>query len=317
MTIVTNGHTHLELGWMSNDCPDVTGQPFVHWVNRLVSRRFDADEDRERVTDAAIEDGILELMAAGTTHVGDISATGRSIGPLLASGLKGIVYVEVLGLDAQTAQTRFERARSIIDQWRPRERDAFKIGLSIHAPYSVMPELWQTALDYARREALPVCIHAAESAAEFDFWTRDSGPLVDEYYLALDQIPPKSPLVTPIQYLEDLGALDLNPLLVHGIHVTAADIMRIAAHECSVVHCPRSNLRLQCGRMPLEAYLTAGVPVYLGTDSRASAPSLDVHDDLEVAMGLHYGKVAPEAIAALIHQPLPLIPEEDETDSSA
>jgi len=315
MAIVTNGHTHLELGWMSGHCPAVTGQSFVSWANRLVSRRFDADDSREQVTDAAIEDGILELMAAGMTHVGDVSATGRSIGPLLASGLKGIVYVEVLGLDAVTAQTRFDRARAIIDQWRPQARDDFQIGLSIHAPYSVIPGLWEMALNYARREALPLCIHVAESAAEFDFWTRDTGPLVDEYYLALDLLPPKAPLITPVQYLEDIGALDLKPLLVHGIHVTAADIMRIAEHECAVVHCPRSNLRLQCGRMPLEAYLTAGVPVYLGTDSRASSPSLDVHDDLEVAMGLHYGRVAPEAIAALLHQPLPLAHNDVEADS--
>ena len=315
MAIVTNGHTHLELGWMSDDCPDVTGQPFVNWVNRLVSRRFDADDSREQVTDAAIEDGIFELISAGTTHVGDVSATGRSIGPLLASGLKGIVYVEVIGLDTRMAQTRFERARGIIEQWRPQARDDFQIGLSIHAPYSVMPSLWETGLDYARREALPLCIHVAESAAEYDFWTRDTGPLVDEYYLALDLLPPKAPLVSPIQYLEDIGALDLRPLLVHGIHVTAADIMRIAEHECSVVHCPRSNLRLQCGRMPLEAYLTAGVPVYLGTDSRASSPSLDVHDDLEVAMGLHYGKVAPESLAALIHRPLPFVDDDEDDDA--
>jgi len=316
MAIVTNGHTHLELGWMSDHCPDVTGQPFVNWMNRLLAREFPAGESPDAVTDAAIEDGILELLSAGTTHVGDISATGRSIEPLLASGLQGVVYVEVLGLDPAMAQQRFARARAIIERWRPQERNGLRIGLSIHAPYTVLPGLWDTALDYVRREDLPLCIHVAESAAEYDFWKHDTGPLVDEYYLANDLLPPPAPLVSPIEYLEDIGALALKPLLVHAVHVTAADIMRIAGHECSVVHCPRSNLRLQCGRMPLEAYLTAGVPVYLGTDSRASSPSLDVHDDLEVAMGLHYGKVAPEAIAALIRQPLPLAPDDAETGGS-
>jgi cytosine/adenosine deaminase-related metal-dependent hydrolase len=57
--------------------------------------------------------------------------------------------------------------------------------------------------------------------------------------------------------------------------------------------------------MPLEKYLAQGVPVYLGTDSLSSSPSLDVLDELEVAAALHYGKVQPEIIERLIHQPLP------------
>jgi len=72
-----------------------------------------------------------------------------------------------------------------------------------------------------------------------------------------------------------------------------------------VVHCPRSNLRLRCGRMPLEQYLAQGVPVYLGTDSLSSSPSLDVFDELEVAAALHHDSVEPEAIERLIHQPMP------------
>jgi len=97
---------------------------------------------------------------------------------------------------------------------------------------------------------------------------------------------------------------------VHTIHVAQEDVLRIAANDCSVVHCPRSNLRLQCGRMPLEAFLAAGVPVYLGTDSRASCPSLDIRDELEVAVALHHGKVSPEAIEAMLRRPLPYTVDE-------
>ena len=305
MTMITNAHTHLELGWMADLCPPVSGQSFVDWINRVLTRRFDAGESPEAIIDAAVEDGILELLSAGVTHVGDVTATGRSIGPLLASGLKGVVYVEVVGLDPQMTDQRFDRARAIIERSRPHERDDLRIGLSILAPYTVMPELWERALNYARAEALPLCIHVAESAAEYDFWTRDTGPLVDAYYLANGLLLLKAPLVTPVQYLADIGALDLKPLLVHAVHVTMADIMTLADHECSVVHCPRSNLRLRCGRMPVEALLSAGVPVYLGSESRAAAPSLDVRADLEVAVGLHHGKVAPEALEALLYQPLP------------
>src|SRR5690606_2287200 len=239
MTILTNAHTHLELGWLADACPGVSGQPFVSWLTHLVERRWRLGSDWRRIYEAAIEDGILELLASGATHVGDITATGISIGPLLASGLKGIVYVEVLGLDEAQADERLNQARAIIDAWRPKERSDMRVGLSIHAPYSVHPVLWEKALDYARREALPLCIHVAESAAEYDYLSLDTGPLVDEYYLALNLSPIRAPMVTPVQYLDNLGALELKPLLVHTIHVAQEDVLRIAANDCSVVHCPR------------------------------------------------------------------------------
>lgn len=302
---LTNAHTHLELSWLSDICPTVSGERFSRWIYNLIERGRELGERRAKVYEAAIEDGILELLSAGTTHVGDISFSGLSIGPLLNSGLQGIVYVEVLGLYEDRADAYLDHARAIIDQWRPKERNGMRVGLTIHAPYSTHPTLWKKALDYTRKEALPLCIHVAESPEEFDYLMHDRGALVDEYYLRLAMPPVPVPHMTPVQYLEDLGALELKPLLVHAIHVTAEDVLRIAANECSVAHCPRSNLRLQCGRMPLEAYLNAGVTVYLGTDSRASSPSLDVRGEVEVAAALHYGRVPPDEIEALVRQPFP------------
>ncbi len=310
MTVLTNAHTHLELSWLSDYCPPVSGASFVPWIGGLIERRWELRQDWERVYEAAVEDAILELLAAGTTHVGDITLSGKSIGPLLASGLKGIVYVEVLGLHPARLDDYMTGARDIIEKWRPQERNGMQVGLSIHAPYSVHPDLMRKALDYARREALPLCIHVAESPAEFDFFMHDTCPLVDEYYLRFTLSPIQAPHLTPVRYLEQIGALELKPLLAHAIHVTQEDILTIAANECSVVHCPRSNLRLRCGRMPLEAFQVAGVPVYLGTDSRASSPSLDVREEMEVAVALHHGRVPPEAVEALLAQPLPPEPED-------
>jgi aminodeoxyfutalosine deaminase len=310
MPNLTNAHTHLELNWLADYCPPVSGVSFFPWIVGLIERGRGMGDRREKVNEASIEDGLLELLSAGTTHVGDITLSGLSIGPLLSSGLKGIVYVEVLGLYEDRVDDYLSRARAIIERWRPQERNGMQVGITIHTPYSVHPKLWEKALDYARREALPLCIHAAEHPAEFDYLMHGTGPIVDEYYAALEMPPVPPPHTTPIRYLEDIGALALKPLLVHTVQVSEDDIMRIAANECSVVHCPRSNLRLQCGRMPLEAFLNAGVPVYLGTDSRASSPSLDVRAEVEVAAALHYGRVPADVIEKLAQQPFPPEPEE-------
>src|SRR5690349_7776922 len=98
MPNLTNAHTHLELNWLAAYCPPVSGVSFFPWIVGLIERGRGMGGRREKVNEASIEDGLLALLSAGTTHVGDITLSGLSIGPLLSSGLKGIVYVEVLGL---------------------------------------------------------------------------------------------------------------------------------------------------------------------------------------------------------------------------
>src|SRR5688572_14031126 len=116
MSNLTNAHTHLELGWLADVCPGVEGRPFISWIRTVIERRWELGDDWKRVYEAAVEDGVLELLSAGTTHVGDITLTGASIGPLLESGLKGVVYVELLGLDPTRADEYLNRARAIIDE---------------------------------------------------------------------------------------------------------------------------------------------------------------------------------------------------------
>ncbi|MEO8610622.1 MAG: anti-sigma factor antagonist [Chloroflexota bacterium] len=301
---ITNAHTHLELGWMANYRPGLTGQPFLPWIAGLMQERRKLGADWDRMATLAIEEGIQSLLNGGTTVIGDISTTGKSIKPLLESGLQGVVYVEVLTPWSREVDERLDKARAIIDEWRPQERNGMRVGLTIHTPYTTHPLLWKKALDYARAEKLPLCIHVAESPAEHEFLTRATGPIAEQHKRLEGDF--ESPLKTPVRYLEDLGALELKPLLVHAVQVDDDDIQRIKASGSRVVHCPRSNLLLQCGRMPLEKYLEQGVPVYMGTDSLGSSPSLNVLDEVETAVALHWDKVKPEAIQELLYQEMPV-----------
>lgn len=301
---ITNAHTHLELGWLKHLCPGVSGLEFVRWIRERVDRAFTAAKDLEKQLKAAAEAGVQELVNSGVTAAGDVSLFGLSIEPLMHSGLKGIVYIELLATHPERLLPRLKATQELIDRYRPHERGGIRIGLQIHAPYSVHPDLWAKALEYARKEALPLCIHAAESPAETEYLLHGTGDFLTGYY---DDTLPAVPVPhrTPIACLDDLGALDLKPLLIHTVQVTDDDIQRIKRAGCTVVHCPRSNLRLRCGRMPLEKFLAAGVPVLLGTDSLASSPSLNIFDELEVAVALHHGHVESDVIVNLVHGKLP------------
>ena len=305
MAVQTNAHTHLELGWQAENCPGEQGRDFLSWM-------LEVNEQRRKLTAMAcfvearfrqaVDEGIAALLNAGTTHIADISTTGSSIHPLFESGLQGVVYVDVSGQYAEQADRALAMARYVIDEARPKERNGMRVGLSLSGPFSVHPALWKKGAAYAREAGLPLCVHIAESPAERDWLASDSGPAAEMMHNT--GLPLASPRKSPVAFLEDMGILDLQPLLVHAVQVDEDDVKRIKASGSSVVHCPRSNQRLHCGRMPLEMYLQHDVPVYLGTESLASSPSLDVREEAEAAVALHSGYVPPEAIQAMLQKPL-------------
>lgn len=306
MIPITNAHTHLELTDLAHLCPSEP-VPFVRWMARFAWNRW--RRSKAQVW-ASIHRGIAELKECGTTHVGDISATWQSVEPLLTSGLHGIVYLEVLGLNKKRALERLEKAKRAIHKARTHpEYGPMQVGLSLHAPYSCHPDLLRAGAAWCRAEGVALCIHVAESTAEIEWLLHGKIPSMGWITRFLAKLPgvwtSLVPHLRPVPYLTSLGVLDARPLLVHAIHVDDEDISTIADVGCAVAHCPRSNVRLSCGRMPLERYLDAGVAVYLGTDSRASSPSLDVRAEAQFAQSLHAHAVDSEKVTELIQQSFP------------
>ena len=289
LSAYVNAHTHLELGPLAHLCP--TAQPFTEWIVGMLPHRAQVTPF---AIQTAIDDSIAALHAAGTVAVGDITATGWSVEPLLASGLRGVVYYEVLGLDPAVSLLRLAEAQGKINAWR-RHEGAMRVGLTVHAPYSCAPALFVAATAWCIAENVPLAIHIAESPDEVAFLRFGTGPMADLNHRFTPHLVWDAPQCSPIQYLARLGVLAAKPLLIHSVQVDDADLATIKASGCAVVHCPRSNNNLLCGRMPLERYLTAGIPVALGTDSLASAQSLDIRDELAYAQALH-GELVSESV---------------------
>jgi cytosine/adenosine deaminase-related metal-dependent hydrolase len=305
MQPITNAHTHLELTTMARLCP---AQPtsFVTWLGRVGWQLSHMSVEDLR---AGIGQGIAELQACGTTQVGDVTNSWLSFEPLSHSGLSGIVYLEVLGQHKARALERLEAAKIEISRMRRLPGyGPLQVGLSLHAPYSCHPELLRAGAAWCRAEGVPLCVHVAESEAETELLLNGVISSLGRAPTTLAQLagilPASVPHMRPLPYLASLGVLEAHPLLVHAVQVTDEDIRLIAEAGCAAVHCPRSNHLLSCGRMPLERYLAAGVSVYLGTDSRASSPDLDVRAEAEFACRLHAGVVRPEQVTRLAHRSL-------------
>jgi 5-methylthioadenosine/S-adenosylhomocysteine deaminase len=65
--------------------------------------------------------------------------------------------------------------------------------------------------------------------------------------------------------------------------ITEDDIALVRDHNCHIMHCPQSNLKLANGFCPVVKFIENEVNVALGTDSAASNNTLDLFSEIKSA----------------------------------
>jgi cytosine/adenosine deaminase-related metal-dependent hydrolase len=281
-----NAHTHLDL----SDMPYTPGgyEDFLRAV--IAHGRAGA-----RGASAARR-GLAEVKASGVRVVGD-TVTDPAVMELLLGDpdLTGVAYWEVIGPDPDAAEEGFARAVEVVNRFRSLERPGgVRVGVSPHTPHTVSAPLLRRVASWARAQGLPVAIHVAETPAERELWLRGTGLLAAALASWGHPVAPVG--ASPVRYLDDLGALEGGPTLVHMVAVDDEDVRLAQAAGCAVVHCPRSNASLGCGRFPWETFARHGVDVAIGTDSRGSSPDLDVVAEALAAAELHGERASPRAV---------------------
>jgi len=278
-----NAHTHLDLSRL----PYFRGS-YENFIRHVVAN------DLLRGVDAAGE-GLNKIRGSGVGAFGDIVESAEVMRLLLqTSGLRGVAYWEVFAPNPADADQVFAETVEQLRAFREEHPDGLKLGLSPHTPHTVSGPLLQKLTRLAIAENLPMQIHVAESPAEISLHRNGSGPLHDLMGPFLGDWQPSG--LSPVGYLAELGVLEAKPTLIHMVNVTEEDVKLVAKAGCVVVHCPRSNEALGCGRFPWELYAKHGVEVALGTDSLGSSPDLNVVREAAAARTLHGDKASPLAL---------------------
>ena len=280
-----NAHMHLDL----SSLPYFQGS-YENFIRHVILRA-----DQARGVKAARE-GLADLRAYGTDAFGDIVANAEVMRFLLQQPeLKGVAYWEVINPNPDEAEKEFAETVELLREFRRLEHPGgLKLGLSPHTPHTVSGPLLQKLTRLAISEDLPLQIHVAESPAEIVMQRDGIGPLFELMKPFLGSWQPSG--LTPVAYLAELGVLEAKPTLVHMVNVTEDDVKTVAKAGCVVVHCPRSNEALECGRFPWELCAKHNVEVALGTDSRGSSPDLNVVREVGAARTLHGDKASPLAL---------------------
>lgn len=284
---LVNAHSHLEL----SDCPTPLTplQPFTTWIARLLQHRRERPPLSEGTdTRTPWQRGAAEMLATGTTLVGDIVDAAWCPAALPGQGPLTIAFREVLTLspgripellsaaEAHLAPSKSDGGLPAAGgvEWRP--------GLSPHASYSVHPQLLRGLVDLACHWNAAVAMHVAETRAELQLLAGQGGEF-QEFLQRMGVWNPE-PFQGDWQIPDILRELSRVPrgLVVHG-NFLQEEAQRLLAKspQLSVVYCPRTHAQFGHPPHPWRDLLHHGINVALGTDSRASNPDLSLWRELQ------------------------------------
>jgi len=294
---LVNAHTHLELTGLHGRLP--LGKSFTEWVTALLDLRSELDDE---FFTASAHMGATTLLRSGVTCVADITTSGRSVAPLMASGLRGIIFQEILGPHPEQAMERLDAAEKAIQSLQLQtDGSLLSVGLSPHASYSLSEPLLLRCAELLRRRNLPATIHLAESPEEVAYIGLGLGPIASELLPAVGRHSPSHRVCgeSPVAFLDRAGLLSEQLLAVHGVHVGGADLELLKQRGVALAMCPRSNDYLNVGTAPLTRYLASGLRVGLGTDSLASNETLSLWDEMQFAHRLYGGVVKAQQLVTM------------------
>jgi formimidoylglutamate deiminase len=141
-------------------------------------------------------------------------------------------------------------------------REGVHVGVAAHSVRAV-PEHWLEAIaSYAERHGLVRHVHAHEQPRELEECHAEHG-------------------ISPVHLLDRTGFLGPRTSVIHGIHVDADDVRRLAYSDTIVVSCPTTEGSLGDGHFPALVYRDAGVRIAIGTDSQVRVDPFEEARELE------------------------------------
>ncbi|MGL5542071.1 MAG: amidohydrolase family protein, partial [Fusobacteriaceae bacterium] len=182
-------------------------------------------------------------------------------------GIRGVLGETVIKfpvVDAKEPYGGLEYAKNFIEEYKNDELITPAFGP--HAAYTVSKEKLQEINKISKEYNVPVMIHVAEFDDE------------DKRLNLKDE--------TVVQYLDNIGVLDENVLLAHGIHLADSDLDIIKSRGASVSYNPMANAKGATGIAKAYQMLEKGIDVGLGTDGPMSSNQVDLFRTLSYASAM-------------------------------
>lgn len=279
---LVNSHGHAAMTLLRGYADDL---PLERWLTESIWPAEGRWMSEEFVRDGT-EIALAEMLKSGTTCFSDMYFFPNQTAAMAwQHGVRCQLTFPVIDFPsawARDAEDYLHKGLALHDSYR--DNDLVSIAFGPHAPHTVADTVLRKIAVIASELDAGIHIHLHETADEVEATVTQSG-------------------VRPLRRLHDMGLLTPNTQCVHMTQVDDEDIRLLAESGASVIHCPRSNLKLGSGFCPVEDLRRAGIPVALGTDGAASNNSLSMLAEMQMASLLAKG-VSRDATALDCHRAL-------------
>jgi cytosine/adenosine deaminase-related metal-dependent hydrolase len=276
MPALINTHTHLEFSF---NYTHLEYGDFISWLNSIIEHREDLFRGCKS---ECYKSAIKEMKESGICAFGQISSTGNDLKYLKHSPLKVVYFNEIIGSNPAAIDMIYQDFLTRVEDSFAVQNDKFKIGLSIHSPYSVHPILMKKIIEIAKTHNLPIQTHFMESKAEKKWLEIGEG----EFRIFFEKhFKNAKPLIKPLEFIEQFK--DINTTFIHCVHVNEKDLQKISEIGGQITHCPISNRLLNVGLLNLESVKNFSIPYNVATDGKSSNYSLNLFKEIRAALLMH------------------------------
>ena len=137
-----------------------------------------------------------------------------------------------------------------------------EVGIAAHSVRAV-PAAWLEAIaEYSERHGIVRHVHAHEQRRELEECRAEHG-------------------CSPIELLDRTRFLGPHASVIHGIHVSDADVAALVRTGTTIVSCPTTEGNLGDGYLPAMTYAETGVPLAIGSDSQVRIDPFEEARELE------------------------------------
>lgn len=254
-----NNHSHAPMSIFRGISDD---KNLFDWLNQDIWPR-EAKLTPEMIY-TATRFSILEMIKTGTVFFSDMYFHTEAIMEAVADmGIRAALsYCTCDLFNEDKYQQEMLKTHQFLNTKNPAPDLITKV-LSVHAVYTASEKLIKAHVDLAKEHNLHLHIHACETKKEVDDCIKERG-------------------CTPIQYLNQLGALSSKTSLAHAVWLDDNDIDILAEKGVWLCTNPSSNYKLSSGMFMLQKLINKGCNITLGTDSMASNNDLSMLNEMKL-----------------------------------
>lgn len=259
---LVNAHTHVSMTLLRGLAEEL---PLMEWLTTKIFPIEDRLEAKHIRSGAEL--AMLEMLAGGVTCFADMYYFMSDVAEAtLASGMRAALCRGLPGENVEKLQENIDLAA----EYNGRD-GRIVVQLGPHAPYTVPFAALENIAAKAREHDLGIHFHWLETETESNMFR-------DEFKMR------------PIDYLEKSGLLEARELiLAHSVWFPVEELAGVKRDNITIVHNPKSNLKLGSGYAPIKEMLAEGLNVALGTDGASSNNRLDVWDEMRAVALMHKG----------------------------